>query len=90
MKPRSLAFLIAVIALVGYLLWSTMGARRAECRVCAEFQGQRNCATATAATEKEARRSAQSTACGVIARGMDESIACSNAPPVSAECRTPR
>ncbi|HEU4641491.1 MAG TPA: hypothetical protein VFS44_03480 [Gemmatimonadaceae bacterium] len=86
MKPGRIVALVAILALAGFLLWSSLGARRATCRVCAEYQGQRNCATASAATEKEAQRSAQSTACGTIARGMAESIMCSNAPPVSVEC----
>jgi hypothetical protein len=29
-----------------------------------------------------------STACGVLARGMDQSIACDNTKPVSLECKT--
>lgn len=86
MKPGRIVALLAILALAGFLLWSSLGARRATCRVCAAYQGQRNCASASAATEAEARRSAQTTACGTIARGMDESIACSNTPPVSVEC----
>ncbi|HEX6535345.1 MAG TPA: hypothetical protein VF041_12180 [Gemmatimonadaceae bacterium] len=87
MKPGRIIALLAVVALAAFLLWSTLGAQRATCRVCAEYQGQRNCASASAASRAEAQRSAQTTACGPIARGMDESIACSNQPPVSVECK---
>ena len=88
MKPGKIVAIIAVVGLAGFLLWSTLGAQRAECRVCVEYGGLRNCATATAANEQEAARSAQNTACGPLARGMNSSIACGNQQPLSAECRT--
>ncbi len=78
-----------LVAFVVFLLWSTLSSQRAECAVCVEFNGQRNCATASAASPDEAARSAQLTACGVLTRGMDESIACGNRPPVSRQCTTP-
>ena len=86
-KPGRLVALLAFIALVGFLLWSTLAVQRAECRVCVEFGGRRNCAVASAATRDEAARSAQSTACGPLARGMNEAIACDNRPPATVECR---
>jgi hypothetical protein len=87
MTRGRLLTLLALAVLVGILVWSTVSAQRAECRVCVEFSGQRNCATATGTSQAEASRSAQNTACGPLARGMDESIACSNRPPVSVECK---
>ena len=54
----------------------------------AEFQGRSNQATASGATPDEAERQARTTACGPIAHGMDETIACTNRPPVRRECRT--
>jgi hypothetical protein len=88
MKPGKLVAALVVAALIAFLIWSTLGAQRVECRVCAEYGGQRNCASASASTREEAARSAQSTACGTIARGMNESIACSNRPPVELVCKT--
>jgi hypothetical protein len=87
MKPGKLIAALVVAALVAFLIWSTLGAQRVECRVCAEYDGQRNCATATASSREEAARSAQTTACGPIARGMNESIACSNRAPAEMVCR---
>ena len=87
-KRRRTGLVAAVIAVLffGYLLWSTMGAQKASCEVCMAFAGGRNCATASAVDTFEARRSAQTTACGTLARGMDASIACSNRAPVSSRC----
>jgi hypothetical protein len=87
LKPGRLVALLAVAALIGFLLWSTLASQRAECRVCVEFGGRRNCAVASAATRDAASRSAQSTACGPLARGMNEAIACDNRPPMTRECR---
>lgn len=86
MKPATRLTLFAVVALAAFLLWSTMQAQRAACTVCVAYNGGNNCAHATAATAKDAERSAQTTACGPLARGMDQSIACDNAPPVQVHC----
>jgi hypothetical protein len=81
---------LAILALLGFvilLLWTTLSAQKVECHMCVEFGGGRNCATASAADEPEAARSAQATACGVLAKGMTASIACTNTRPVTRQCR---
>ena len=87
MSARKLIAAAALLGLVALLAWSTLSAQRVECDVCMVFRGQRNCATASGATPGEAARTAQTTACGTIARGMDEGIACDRATPVTAQCR---
>ncbi|HXE61376.1 MAG TPA: hypothetical protein VN607_11755 [Gemmatimonadaceae bacterium] len=89
MKRGPLVIGVLVVGLAGLLLWNTLGAQRVTCNACVEFGGQRNCAAASAASQAEATKSAVSTACGVLARGMDQSIACDNTKPVSLECKTP-
>jgi hypothetical protein len=86
-KPGSSLAIIAVLAFAAYLLWSTLASQRDECRVCVEFNGRTNCATASAASAAEAERSAQTTACGPLTSGMNEGIACSRRKPLSATCR---
>lgn len=78
--------LLVAVAFVGYLLWSTLAAQAAECHVCVSFAGRQNCATASADTPKEAARQSQTTACGILAQGMNDKIACDNVPPASTEC----
>ena len=78
---------VVVLGFVAYLLWSTLSAQRVECTVTVEFNGARRTATASAASESEALTQAQNVACGPITSGMNESIACSNRPPVSRQCR---
>jgi hypothetical protein len=79
--------LLAVLAFAGFLLWSTLGSQQVECTVTVSFRDARNTATASAASETDASREAQTAACGPIANGMDESIACGRIPPVSRQCR---
>ncbi|MEW6271304.1 MAG: hypothetical protein AB1689_18645 [Thermodesulfobacteriota bacterium] len=80
----SAAFLVGIVALV---VWLSTSIGQVECRVCIEFGGLRNCATAAAPTEEEAVHSARTTACGTISGGVRDSIACGNTPPVERSCR---
>ena len=88
MNPRKLVVLLVALGFVAFLAWRTLSAQRAECEVCVAFRGGRNCAMATAASPDEAARSAQSTACGTLASGMDEGIACDRTRPEVVRCRT--
>lgn len=80
----TLAVLALIIALFFYM--STANATQ-ECRVCMEFNGRSNCATAAGSTPAEATETAHRTACGPIVTGMNETIACENRTPVSTQCR---
>jgi len=88
MRKGTVVTILALVGFVAFLLWSTLSAQKVECSVCVSFGSGRNCATATANDEKAAAEAAQSTACGTLARGMTESIACGNAKPESRVCRT--
>jgi hypothetical protein len=83
-----LVTLLVVLAFGAFLLWSTLGSQRVECTITVSFANARNSATASAASEADAAREAQTAACGPLAHGMNESIACSRIPPVSRLCRT--
>jgi hypothetical protein len=84
---RVVMSIVTVILFLGLLYWLTVSAQAAECHACVAYNGQQNCATASAASADEAERQARNTACGTIAHGMNESIACTNTPPVSKQCR---
>lgn len=87
-KSSKLLTMLAVVVFVGFLLWTTLGAQQVECEVCVVYNGQRNCATASNETEPAALAAAQTTACGPIAAGMNDVIACQNQVPASRQCRT--
>lgn len=77
-----------ILAFIALLAWNTLSAQRATCEVCVEFNGQRNCARASHETEAQAAESAQQTACGPLANGMNDVIACGNRPPATRVCHT--
>jgi hypothetical protein len=80
--------LLVIAGFVAFLLWSTLSSQRAECSVSVEFQGRTGTATASGASEEDAIREAQTTACGPLTGSMDDRIACSKVQPVSRHCRT--
>lgn len=87
-RRSTVVTIVAVLALTALLLYSTLASQTHECSVIVEFRGRSDSATVSAASEKDAASQAQTTACGTIAQGMDESIACSNTLPVQKVCRT--
>jgi hypothetical protein len=83
---RSAVFWIVAVAFVGFLLYSTVRTQQVTCEVCIAFGSGSRCATASGPTADAATTTAQTAACGPLASGMDESIACSRARPVSTTC----
>jgi len=88
MKRSTLITLAVVAAIVALFFYMSTARANQECTVCIEFQGRSNCATAAGSTAAEATETAQSTACGPLARGMNESIACGNRAPLSVQCKS--
>ena len=78
----------AILAVVALFFFMTMAPAKVECRICMDYHGRPNCATAQGPTEAASREGAQTTACGPIANGMDQQIECGRIPPASAECHS--
>ncbi len=87
MSSKTLGWIALIVAFIAFLTWSTLSGQKVECSVCVEFNGVRNCATASHETEAEAARSAQTTACGPITSGMADAINCDAKPPVTRQCQ---
>jgi hypothetical protein len=87
-KKAKWTLTLIVLALMGFMVYSSMARVQKRCEVCVVFNGRRNCARAAGGSEGEARQGAQTTACGTLASGMDESIRCQNTPPQSSSCST--
>jgi hypothetical protein len=80
--------LVVIAAIAALFFYMTTARASTECEVCISFHGQTNCASAVGQTEKDALQGAQTTACGPITSGMDQTIACGRTAPVSTRCRT--
>lgn len=88
-KPQiRILTVLGILAFVLFLAWTTVSAQKTECHVCVVFANGRNCATASGAEEKSAAQSAQTTACGPLANGMNATIACGNVQPATRQCRS--
>jgi hypothetical protein len=87
MKRSTIITIAVAVAFGAMLLYSTLNSQNVACNVTIEFNGRSNSATASGATESEALKQAQTTACGPISSGMNESIACGNAVPVAQSCK---
>jgi len=87
MKRSTIITIAVAVAFGAMLLYSTLNSQNVECTATVEFNGRTNVATASGATEEAALQQAQTTACGPISSGMNESIACGKAIPVAKSCR---
>jgi len=74
------AFVLAVIA---FLIYSSMNIAHFRVEVCVAFRGANQCRTASADTKDHALRSAQSNACATLASGVTETMQCEQSNPVS-------
>ena len=88
MKRSTVVTLLGIAALAGLAVYVTTSQAGNRCRVCVTYHGRGNCAAAAGASEQDAREGAQTTACGPLASGMDESIACGRVQPDSVQCNT--
>jgi len=89
MKRSTLITLAVILVVIALFFYMSTARATEQCTVCMEFNGRSNCATAAGHTAAEATETAHNTACGPIASGMNETIACGNVAPVSVQCRTP-
>jgi len=87
MKAKQLLVVAGVLAVLALFFVMTTAGAKQTCRVCMEFHGRSNCATAVGRDTHEATQTAQNTACGPLVQGMDQTIACGNTPPSVAQCR---
>lgn len=81
MKKPVLAAVLFGGAVLGAIVYWSMGLGQFTFEVCMEYKGRTNCATASGTTKEEAVRTATDTACATISAGMTESIQCSRTPP---------
>jgi hypothetical protein len=81
-KPVVIGVLF-IVGMLAAIIYSTIGSNPFRVEVCLTFKGQPVCKTASGATEEFALRSARTNACGMIASGVTDTIACENTVPTS-------
>ncbi len=82
---RNLAILVAVgvVGFIAFVAYLTVSGPTNRVKVCMAFQGRNACKTVKAKTEQDAIRGAITNACGDIASGVTEVVACENTTPAS-------
>jgi hypothetical protein len=78
--------LLGLLAFVAGVIYMTAKPAQSQCEVCMEFDGEMVCRKGAGATEEEARRAAQESACGGNAIGMSELIICRGREPDRVQC----
>jgi hypothetical protein len=72
---------LAVVALVGVLVYSSIQQTHETYEVCVTFKGASHCATASGQSYDQAVRSAQEIDCELLSSGRDENMVCLANPP---------
>ncbi len=85
-KSVKLTITAAFLALMAYVVLSSLGLSKASCEVCMNFKGRESCRTAHAATNEEAIVAARNNACARITNGRTENILCGGTQPKSIRC----
>jgi hypothetical protein len=85
---RAIALIVAVIVFAAALIFGTRSVVQVECELCVTYRGMTQCRRGSGADAAEAQQAAQKAACAVMAGGMNESIACGNAPATNVQCTT--
>ena len=87
-RRRLLGFLALAgfLALVAYVVSSTLSMGAVACEVRMVFRGREATVTARGATEADALRAAVTGACARVASGRTENILCLDTPPARSVC----
>jgi len=85
-RLRTVALFVALAVFVAYIVYGSLSSVQAECELCVTYEGRTECRRGSGVDEEDARKAAVKAACGVMASGMNESIACGNTPPTNVRC----
>ena len=81
MKKPVLAAVIIVGVILGLMIYSMMSLNGNRVEVCMQFNGHSVCKIARGATQEDAVRTATANACGEIAGGVTDTMACLRSEP---------
>ena len=81
MKKPVVAGIIFVLIVLGVIIYSSMNLAKHRLEVCVQFNGKTKCKIASAVSEEFAQQTAIANACGEIAFGVTETVACQHSVP---------
>jgi hypothetical protein len=74
---------VFIVVVLAFLVYSSMHIAKYRVEVCVAFHGANQCRTASADTQADALRSAQSNACALLTSGVTETMQCEHQDPAS-------
>ena len=85
-KKIRLVVIVFVVAVVGYVITSSMGTAKVSCEVCMDFKGRQSCRTARGPTREEAIQTARDNECAQIVSGRTDNILCGGSQLATISC----
>ena len=87
MKSTSWVAAAVLLAVGGFVVYSSLGVGGVRCEVCIEFDGRSACRAVDAASEAEATAAARTNACAQLTSGVTNMLACERAQTTRTDCR---
>jgi hypothetical protein len=81
MKKPVMAGIAIVAVILGIMVYSMMSLTSNRVEVCIQFKGVTTCKIASGATQEDAIRTATGNACGELAGGVTDTMACLRSEP---------
>ena len=85
MKKSTMIGVAFLLVVFGVVLYSTMTMSKFRVKVCMQYNGMNNCASAAGSTKDYTLRQAVSTACAPISGGVTATLACERTEPGTVE-----
>jgi hypothetical protein len=85
-KWTSWLALAVLVAVGGFVVYSSLTWSGVRCEVCMEFEGRRACRTVDGAAEQETLAAARTNSCALLTSGVTSTMACERTPPARASC----
>jgi hypothetical protein len=81
MRKPVLAGILVVAAILALIIYSSLNLTQHRVEVCIDFKGQSRCKIASGSTKEGALRTASDNACGEMAGGVTDTLACGRTEP---------
>lgn len=88
MAKAGLIGLIFGVAMVGLVLYLSLGFDQVRCEVCVEYKGRTECRTAAGADTETASRTARDNACAFLISSKTDAFLCGQETPKSVSCQS--
>ena len=86
MKATSWLTLGTLVAVIGFVVYSSLRIGGVRCEVCIDFGGRQACRAVDGTAAEETLTAARTNACALLASGVTETMACERTPPAKSAC----